>query len=68
MEKIQENLVEFFKSSGQPLTKIDDIEAIYQANHQSKKLKKCVNRSKKWKNLKKFHEFFWTFRVICAQS
>ena len=47
MEKFQENLVEYFKSSGQPLTKIDDIEAIYQGNHQSKKLKKCVNRSKK---------------------
>ena len=58
IEKIQENLVEFFKSSGQHLTKINDIEAISQVNHQSKRLKKCVNKSKKWKKLKKFHEYF----------
>ena len=50
--------MEFFKSSGQPLTKTNDIEAISQVNHQSKKLKKCVNKSKKRKKLKKFHEYF----------
>ena len=49
MEKFQENLVEFFKSSGQPLIKINDIEAISQANHKStkSKKKKRVNKSKK---------------------
>ena len=50
--------MEFFKSSGQHLTKANDIEAISQVNHESKKLKKCVNKSKKRKNLKKFHEYF----------
>ena len=32
--------MEFFKSSGQPLIKINDIEAISQANHKSTSQKK----------------------------
>ena len=49
--------MEFFKSSGQPLIKINDIEAISQENHKTtkkkKKQKKRVNKSKKMKKHKK---------------
>ena len=59
IEKIDENLVEFFKSSGESLIRINNIEAIYQANIILKKSKTHVNKSKKKrKNLKKFENFF----------
>ena len=59
IEKIDENLVDFFKSSGESLIRINNIEAIYQANIILKKSKTRVNKSKKkGKNLKKFENFF----------
>ena len=59
IEKIDENLVDFFKSSGESLIRINNIEAIYQANIILKKSKTRVNKSKKKrKNLKKFENFF----------
>ena len=47
IEKIDENLVDFFKSSGESLIRINNIEAIYQANIILKKSKTRVNKSKK---------------------
>ena len=38
--------MEFFKSSGQPLIKINDIEAISQANHKSTKSKKKAKKTR----------------------
>ena len=59
IEKIDENLVDFFRSSGESLIRINNIEAIYQANIILKKSKTRVNKSKKKrKNLKKFENFF----------
>ena len=47
IEKIDENLVDFFKSSGESLIRINNIEAIYQANIILKNSKTRVNKSKK---------------------
>ena len=38
--------MEFFKSSGQPLIKINDIEAISQANRKSTKSKKETKKTR----------------------
>ena len=53
IEKIDENLVDFFKSSGESLIRINNIEAIYQANIILKKSKIRVNKSKKKEKPKK---------------
>ena len=58
IEKIDENLVDFFKSSGESLIRINNIEAIYQANIILKKSKTRVNKSKKKKKPKKVWKFF----------
>ena len=58
IEKIDENLVDFFKSSGESLIRINNIEAIYQANIILKKSKIRVNKSKKKEKPKKDWKFF----------
>ena len=58
IEKIDENLVDFFKSSGESLIRINNIEAIYQANIILKKSKTRVNKSKKKEKPKKVWKFF----------
>ena len=58
IEKIDENLVDFFKSSGESLIRINNIEAIYQANIILKKSKIRVNKSKKKEKPKKVWKFF----------